>query len=669
MTKSTQHSVANKFAIRNSQFAIPRRVGWSLVLLGVILLIVWGVRLAQIGQALREHLAQAQALADAPEALDPAAACGLVRDLRGDVAALRREAGGLVRLAPALGWLPKVGADLRAAPHLLAVADGLTEAGALACDALEPALAAFGGTDEASGGFSLEQMAGLLAERQADLERARAAVERAQEAWAQVDAGKGAVTAPLLEGKTALLEQGLPLLRAGLEAAVVAPDLLGMDEPRTYLILAQNEDELRPTGGFISGAGRLTLDGGRIAELSFLDANVVDDYAHKPYPEPPEPLLNYMWSDLWLFRDANWSPDFPTSARQAAYFYEYGQDVPVNGVIALDQRVLELLMTGFGEVHVPGVAEPVTAGNVRQFMRAAWNPGDAGITVEWVFSRKEFIGQLAAAILERVENDPDSVDWVQTVKALYRALVSRHLLIFIDDTEVASTLARVGWDGALRENDGDYLMMVDANLGFGKVNPLISENVDYRVALRADGTAVAELSLTYAHQGWREGVRCQHHLPYTGDLTYEKMMHRCYYDYLRVYVPSGSVLRSVTLHPTPGEYLVRGEPDDGQAVTLGGEAGKSVFGQFFVVEYGQTLTTRFEYDLPRVARLSESQWCYALLIQKQPGTDGTPVSLTIALPPGAQLLAATPPPRVIDGGTLTFSLQLDADIVVEVVYE
>ena len=617
-------------------------------------------------RALREHLAQAQALAENPEAVDPTVACGLVLDLRNDVVTLREEAGGLARLAPVLGWLPAVGGDLRAVPHLLAVADGLTEAGTLACDALEPVLTIFGGTDEASDGFSLAQMSDLLAEHNVDLERALMAVEGAQEAWVQVDAED---LSPWLAGKTALLERGLPLLQAGLEAGVVAPDLLGMDGPRTYLILALNEDELRPTGGFIGGVGRITLEGGQIAELSFLDTYSVDDYAHKPYPEPPGPLLKYMGSELWLFRDANWSPDFPTSARQAAHFYEYGQGVSVDGVIALNQRVVELLMTGIGEIDVPGAADPVTAGNVRQFMREAWNPSDGGITAEWVFSRKEFIGHLATAILLRIEDDPGSVDWVQVAEAMYRALASRHLLVFIDEAEAASALGRIGWDGALRGNDGDFLMTVDASLGFGKVNPLINENVAYRVVLRTDGTAGAELSLTYAHQGRREGVRCQHRLPYSGDLTYEEMTHRCYYDYLRVYVPAGSVLQSATPRPTPGEYLIRGEPDDGQAVTLRDEAGMAVFAQFFVVEYGQTLTTRFEYDLPRVARSSEGQWRYALLIQKQPGTDDTPVSLTIVLPAGAQLLAATPPPRRTDGQALSFALRLDTDILVEVVYE
>ena len=644
----------------------PRRVGRVLLLLVAVLLVVWGLRLALTGLSLRRHLVQVQAVVDAPGAVEPAAACDLVHDLRDDVVALRRQAGFVVQLAPALGWLPKVGGDLRAAPHMLVVADGLTEAGVLACDALQPVLTAVGGDGAASEDLSLERVADLVAEAQSDMEQALTAVEQAQEAWAQVDVAR---LSPWTAGKVALLEQGLPLLGAGLKVATVAPRLLGVDGPQTYLILAQNEDELRPTGGFISGVGLLTLDGGEIAGLSFSDSYGVDDYAHKPYPEPPEPLLNYMWSELWLFRDANWSPDFPTSARQVAHFYEYGQGVPVHGVVALDQRMLELLLMGFGEVRVPGAAEPVTADNVRQFMLAAWNPGDAGVTAEWVFSRKEFMGYLAAAFLERVENDPGSVDWVQVAKALYQALEGRHLLVFVDDVAVADVLAQVGWDGGLRESSGDFLMLVDANLGFNKANPLIEESAELHVTLHSDGTADAELALTYVHQGQRQDVHCQHQPPYTGDLDYDAIMHRCYYDYLRVYVPAGSVLRQATPHPTPGEYLLRGEPDDGQAVTLTEEVGKTVFAQFFVVEYGQTLTTRFRYDLPQVVRLSEGHRNYELLLQKQPGTDRIPLSLTLVLPPGAELVATEPSPCVAEEGTVSCALELATDVLVKVAYE
>jgi hypothetical protein len=643
-----------------------KRIAWALVILGVILFLVWGVRVAQVGLSLREHLAQAQALAeqaDSPEPLDALEACDLVHDLRDDVVALRRQTGALVQLGPVLGWLPKIGGDLRAAPHLLSTADGLTEAGALTCDAMKPVLASIGatGTD-----LTPEQVMDLLTREQASLKQALTATERAQAAWEQVDS---ASLSPWLAGKVSKLDQGLPLLRVGLQAATVAPELLGANGQRTYLILAQNQDELRPTGGFISGAGTVTIEQAQIVEVNFLDAYRVDDYLNKPYPDPPTPLFDYMGSEIWLFRDANWSPDFPTSARQAAYSYEYGQDAPpVDGVIALNQRAVELLLDGLDKVHVPGVNEPVTSANVRQFMQEAWNPDESSSTGEWILNRKEFIGQLAFAILERIEVDPHSVSWMQVAKGLYQALNERHLLIFVQDVETERALAQVGWDGSLREISGDYLMVVDANVGFGKVNPLIRKRMEQRVTLNADGTASSELTLTYTHRGQKENIRCLPLLPYTTGITYEKLMHRCYYDYLRLYVPSGSVLRAATPHPTPGEYLIRGEPADGQAATLS-EADKTVFAQFFVVEYGQTLMTRFEYDLPQVVQSKGRQHRYTLLIQKQAGTDTAPVSLTVTLPPDADLLAATPPPQTADGNTLTFDLRLETDVVVEVTYK
>ncbi len=42
-----------------------------------------------------------------------------------------------------------------------------------------------------------------------------------------------------------------------------------------------------------------------------------------------------MGIDLWVFRDSNWSPDFPTAARQAVALYRPGQPVSVDGVVAL----------------------------------------------------------------------------------------------------------------------------------------------------------------------------------------------------------------------------------------------------------------------------------------------------------------------------------------------
>jgi hypothetical protein len=639
---------------------VAKRIGATLLLIGIALLVVWGVRVARIATSLQSDLAQAQAIADAKD-ISPQSACDLAKNLRSDVVELNQQAGILVSLTPVLGGLPSVGGDLRAAPDLFATADGLTESGAIVCASLAPMLDTMG----KSGGFSLEQMTALLAANRANLERAALAADRAQSAWTRLDSQQ---LSPSIARRIQLLDRGLPLVRAAVTALAVAPDLLGVSGTQTFLILALNEDELRPGGGFISGAGRVKLDQGKIVELSFLDGNVVDDLAHVYYPDPPAPLFNYMASEMWLFRDANWSPDFPTSAHQAAYLYELGQGTQVDGVIAIDQRAIELIMSGLGDIQVSGFKEPVTATNIRQLMHEAWNPSEAGITHEWVFSRKEFIGRLASAIRNQLETQTGQINLPQTALGIYRALAERHLQIFFNNPKSAAALSQMGWDGAVRSSDGDYVMVVDANLGFGKVNSLIKQSIDYRVALRPDGTAEANLSISYTQLDDPTNVRCQQGFPYVGNLTYDAMMHRCYYDYLRVLVPTGSALRSATAYPTPAEYFLRNKPDDGKAM-VSSEAGKTVLAQFFVVEYGKTLTTRFDYDLPIVAPLKQNQRTYSVLFQKQPGTNGTGLSLTVTLPPGAKLVSAMPAPSANDNGKLVFTLQFDTDVVVRVVYE
>jgi hypothetical protein len=247
------------------------------------------------------------------------------------------------------------------------------------------------------------------------------------------------------------------------------------------------------------------------------------------------------------------------------------------------------------------------------------------------------------------------------------ALLQRQVMIYSTGPEAAE-LARIKWDGAVRSDPGDFLMLVDANVGYGKVNPLIDQRADYRVILSPDGTGRAVVTVDYKHLGAQTGVTCTPQVPYNADVTYDKMMQRCYYDYLRLMVSRGSRLVSSTARLVPGAYLLSGQTADGKATAQPDEAGRSVFGQFFVVEYGQSLQTRIEYDLPVVV-MDESGYCrYLLTLQKQSGTGDLPIKVTLALPVGAHLLAASPRPVVRSGASLEFDLKLDMDRQLEVKY-
>ncbi len=66
---------------------------------------------------------------------------------------------------------------------------------------------------------------------------------------------------------------------------MVAPDLLttalGLDSPQTYLVLSENSDELRPSGGFLSTYGWLTITNGRVENYDYSPSTT-----DNPHPPP-----------------------------------------------------------------------------------------------------------------------------------------------------------------------------------------------------------------------------------------------------------------------------------------------------------------------------------------------------------------------------------------------
>jgi hypothetical protein len=297
--------------------------------------------------------------------------------------------------------------------------------------------------------------------------------------------------------------------------------------------------------------------------------------------------------------------------------------------------------------------------------REAWDPAQGGDTTAWLYNRKKFVGATAQAMMTRLASG--GVNWTQLGQAVFDALRQRQVMVYSTGPEAAE-LARMKWDGAVRSDHGDFLMLVDANVGYGKVNPLIEEQVDYRVTLQPDGSGRAAVTADYKHLGTQSGVICTPIVVYDADVTYDKTMQRCYYDYLRLMVPQGSRLVFSTKRSVPGAYLLSGKVADGKAKALPDEAGRSVFGQFFVVEYGQSLQTHLEYDLPVVVTAGSGHYRYLLTLQKQSGTGDVPLRVTLTLPAGARLIETTTRPTARSGAVLEFNLKLDMDRQIVVDY-
>lgn len=606
---------------------------------------------------LLNRAARLQRMAADPERLNLTVVADEVHGARQEFFILRGE------LEPLLWFGARLGGDLGAAQPLMdAGVESLTAADE-SLSALTPSLGNLGLSS-----LSMEKMPQILD----GLATARPALVGAE---THLDAAAAALAriegplSPRIEKWVSQAGQLVQLAQFGIGGAQIAPGLLGQDGSRTYLVLIQNSDELRPTGGFISAVGRVEINHGQLISETVQDSYAIDDFT-KEYPNPPQPLLDYMGSEQWVFRDANWSPDFPTTALEAISLYQISRPEKVDGVIGLNLKGIEMLVAGLEPLDVPGLPEPLTAANVVQILRESWNPSQ-NISLSsadwwaWYSTRKQFIGVVMHAAIDKIL--AGKANWKQLGLETMDAFRQRQLMIYTSPE--ADVLRQLRWDGALRSSVGDYLMVVDANVGFNKTNVLVSESLNYQVTLQPDGTGRAVVALNYAHQGTRTDVVCTQIIPYDQNVTYDKMIQTCYYDFLRLVVPPGSQLREATAQPVPGKYLLSGTASDGKAETLDDHPSSwTMFGQFFVVEYGKQLLTRFEYDLPVVVADAAGLKRYGLILQKQPGTDGMPVKVNLTLPAQARLISASPSPTIQSGAVLEFDLQLDEDQQIEVIY-
>ena len=427
-------------------------------------------------------------------------------------------------------------------------------------------------------------------------------------------------------------------------AQELVPAALGFSGPRTYLVLAQNNAEILPTGGLISVYGLITVREGRIEKMFFEDAVAFSERWMKAgnYAEPPGPLANYLlkgWS--WNLALANWSPDFPTAARQAQWFFEAGGGQPVDGVIGITVTTLEELLGVTGPVDVPEYGVRVTSENaldvIEAHTRSPAHPGD---------DRKAIVALIADEVLERVLHAQPS-QWSPLLDTLEEVGDSKDLLIYLNDANEQRLVGEMGWDGGLRDGPGDYLMVVDASVNSTKLNIAIEQSLRLDVTLDELGNARHQVTLGYVNNlpRWQEGR--------DPELVRRLMLGGTYGGYVRLLTPPESRLVAAT---------ERGRSIGVEEISE--EDGKTVFGRFFALPSGQDKALQIEYVSPTIVDTGPGYWEYRLFVQKQPGAAPMPLQVSFSLPQGGRALSLE-----VDGKSqgpvseLTLDLRRDAELV------
>lgn len=393
-----------------------------------------------------------------------------------------------------------------------------------------------------------------------------------------------------------------PLLVEAKSIIETLPHLLGTPE-RNYLVIFQNDAELRATGGFITYYGLITLRGGKIIDSNFAAGAMI--HKNQPYEKPPEPIRKYLGVRTWHLQDSNFSPDFLSSSTTLVGMWKRSKLPSIAGIIAITTESAGKLLGLTGPIRIAGYDLDLTDANLPDDCRTgglSFTSTNLVCRLEYYVEkhaeggtekRKVILGKLSEAVIKRITSSSAEI-WPQLLDLTFNLLDQKDILLYSTDKEEQELIERLGYAGRIKDYDGDYLHISDSNFGGKKTDLYMQETVEQSLTKLEDGT-------------WRKTVKIHYYNPQ----PYDNWLSAIYRDWVRLYVPRGSKLVKI----------------EGAREEWGswGELGKTVFGAFFTLWPQKKHTLTFVYDLPEGVVGEE----YQLLMQKQPGTNITLVKVKI----------------------------------------
>lgn len=371
----------------------------------------------------------------------------------------------------------------------------------------------------------------------------------------------------------------------------------GTGKPRKYLVLFQNDNELRPTGGFLTAYAVIKVENGKVTPEKSDDIYELDKKFNGKLPIPPA-LGKYLTTEkYWNLRDMNIDPDFKNSMDN---FYSHYKEVPgeaqdIDGIISVDTEFLKPLSLLLGPVDVPGYGtfsgETVPQCDCPQIIYAL----SEIITkpVNYVKTdRKGILGPLMRGLLTKAYGAPKT-QWPELFELTWNSIEGRSIQFYFMDPDDQAAAELINGAGRMKPpTDGkDFLAIVDANLGGAKSNLFTEYEVKQTVEAPANGRINKTVEITYRNT--RKGDNCNLE---AGLLCLNSTLR----DWNRLYLPLGAQLESATgFTAEPKTYE---------------ENGFSVIDGFFILEPNSSAKVTVKYSVPYTGTQN-----YILDIWKQGG--------------------------------------------------
>lgn len=392
--------------------------------------------------------------------------------------------------------------------------------------------------------------------------------------------------------------------------------MAGAEEAQKYLILFQNDNELRPTGGFLTAYSIVKVDKGRV--IPEKSGDIYDlDLKFRQNTAIPKELGRYLITErYWHLRDMNIYPDFKKSMET---FYQNYQTIPsepgdIDGIIAVDTQLLTWLLEVIGPVQVAGYgtfsAEVDKRCDCPQVVYAL----SEIITRPTPYlreDRKGVLGPLMSGILSKTY-ELDKSRFPELINVALNSMKARHVQLYFVDEQSQIAAEKIRAAGRLYQLDNnfknwqfgqnqDFLAIVNTNLGGAKSNLFINHDLKISVTAPENNYITNTVEITYRNSAKADNCNLE-----AGQLCLNATLN----DWIRLYLPPNSEL-----------IEIQGLEDQEEVYE---EEGYTVIDGFFKLEPLGLAKIRLSYKVPY-----QDQENYNLRLWKQGGIDPVPVLIDV----------------------------------------